>query len=70
MPPTTFINPFKASLSHVFESWVDHIAPDTTIFDDMTLMSKWCPLLKQINHDLKYTFKGTIQNMFEDPIIL
>ena len=38
LPPTKLNRPFKASLFHVFESWKDHIAPDTTIFDDMALM--------------------------------
>ena len=64
---TTFINPFKASLFHVFESWVDHIAPDTTIFDAMPSMSEWSSPLKQINHKLKSTFKGIIQTLFKDP---
>ena len=36
-----FINPFKASLSNVFESWVDYIAPGTTIFNGMSSMSEW-----------------------------
>ena len=67
LPPTKLTRPFKASLCHVFESWKDHIAPDTTIFDDMTLMSEWSTSLKQINHDLENTFKEIITNMFEDP---
>ena len=67
MPPTTFIIPFKASLTHVFESWKDHIVPDTTIYDNMALMSEWSTSLKKINHDLEDSFKEIITNMFEDP---